>query len=281
MMRFVFAAILLNFLMPFEGSGQPKLAAWGEAWSHHNWAGNNLSPGYDFFINTTVVRGGPRLFLTRKEGKSLSLDPYIQFESVTDVFDQKHRNIFNNNGKAAVGAKWFYRNYSHDYFIEYFQFELYTEHRWLINYSAANNELFAKLGRKDHWTGLRCWSNSSSDEYLLGYELWNDFSYRKTNFSDKGNENYLIMTLSPVVLLHPFGILRNSPLERLSFTYNPELVVDMLGKEWNSNPYSNRFLNRLGMRYIFFKNTVGLKLQFFLSICYFMPITQWLPPCER
>lgn len=265
-------ALLISVLTTFA-----QARFWGELWSNHNYAYNNLSDQQTFLLNSTVLRAGARLFLS-KDTFTLALDPYVETQLVLDAFNARHPNVYNLHFKPAAGLKLNYRYYNAEAYFQFLEVDLYTEYRRLLNLSDQTEEQYKQISTYDLVGGIKIWGNSDN-RTTIGFELWCDLlSYRLTNFALSDEHNYLINTLSPVLLIRPFTYKDKSSndeidyLQQLALYLNPEVTMDLLPKEYNENPYSNRFLTRLGVRWVwpirFYEDRHGKKyinLQFYMD----------------
>lgn len=241
MARASFLAVLVIAAASENASAQ----LWSEYWQQGSFRSTNyadVAPKEvrDFWMLTTAIRGGYRIYFD-KDPVKVGFDGYLRLENVHDFAKAKllHYNVFNNNYKLGMGVKLrFERQSPQSHWFQYFQADLFSEYQQMDTFVDEVRYWFDSIEQENWRSGINSWFNSGN-QFPWRYESYFDFSFHTTNFSDKGNNSYLILTLSPR-FFYNFGV--------LDIYINEEVVVDFLNKPWNRNPYSNNLKSIVGTR---------------------------------
>jgi hypothetical protein len=177
--------------------------------------------------------------------------PYLDL-AVTHDFGEASRNrhYWSNSQVAGVG---FRLGTEHSYigrngeYLGGLYASLYSEYQVMSSsIDRSKQEIPEDNATENFKSGVSMWYSRSypvASGTSFWTELWGEFAYHSTSFSQKGEGDYLLATVAPKV-----GVSFDAGKIAVEPYLKAELVNDFLGKEWNREPWLNYLQYGPGLR---------------------------------
>jgi hypothetical protein len=150
--------------------------------------------------------------------------------------------------EAGDSFLWWFNNVNVSIFYEHLGIENSLDN--------AKDEILNNISSTNERMGLEVWLSVDSKKYgkpifwgspSLWGEMWGEYAYNTTNFSDEGKEDFHILTLQPKIGLK--WSLTNS------FSFQPyyglDINKDFGSSSWNDEPWLNNIQHHFGIRFSF------------------------------
>jgi hypothetical protein len=205
--------------------------------------------------NYYITDGQLTLGLNYDLDRHFSFDPYLVLAFVNDWGHKGWNDVYwDNNLLWGLGLSVGYEyadtgTKRKPLRFHYVRVDAFSEYlRADDSFDGAKEQLPSHLSLDNFRAGFVSWMSVGTrtffDRFLsIWGEMWSEFAYETTNFSDKGQDDYYILQLAPLTGLYAdFGRFSVQPYYKLDFRR------DFGGRTWNKEPWLNRSKYGPGIR---------------------------------
>ena len=169
----------------------------------------------------------------------------VKMASRTDSGVHAEGQVVSFRTESSLPAETFVRGLNH-----YLPGDVAVKEAYRVDdsFDGAKEQLPSDLSLENFRAGFVSWMSVGTrtffDRFLsIWGEMWSEFAYETTNFSDEGQDDYYILQLTPLVGLYAdFGKFSVQPYYKL------DLRRDFGGRTWNKEPWLNRSKHGPGIR---------------------------------
>jgi len=179
------------------------------------------------------------------------LAPYVNFTVTHDFGDESWNAHYWNNNQivglgARIGREHSYLDKNGNYMGGLYT-ALFTEYQFLTpSMDHSKNDIPESIARENFKAGVSMWyarKKPVADGIRIWMEAWGELAYHSTYFSDEGENNFIIGTLSSKA-----GVSFDAGKLAIEPYVKAELVNDFLDEDWNREPWLNYLQYGPGLR---------------------------------
>jgi hypothetical protein len=259
------AAIIITIIFAaYTSHSEPASASslvdrlWAEIWTDTSYRSTNFgsdakeSKEEDFVITYLSGSAGVRFPLT----EGISLDPYFKLDLVRDWCGNEWNDVYwNNNLDWGFGARAVYdyaaKTGNGGFFrVNSLSIHLFAEYLLIEDsLDGSKDKLPDGIHGSNVRSGVGSWLSIDTRPFLfdtmaLWGEMWSEFAYENTGFSDREHGNFFILRLSPTIGLK-LDVLKELSIQPY---YALSLTSDFGNEEWNREPWLNGLEYGPGLR---------------------------------
>ncbi|QEQ56981.1 hypothetical protein [Chlorobium phaeovibrioides] len=182
---------------------------------------------------------------------SVYLAPFVSINVIHDFNDRSwNRSYWNNNQVFGAGLKitkeFSFENKAQEWvggmnMSAFAQYELMTS-----SFDRSKDPIPSSVDKQNLKSGVNLWlerREKLDDLFSVWTEHWGELAWNSTAFSDKGQDNFLLGTLSSKI-----GVGIDLGAVSLEPYFKADVVNDFLGRSWNKVSWYNNVLYGPGVR---------------------------------